>query len=269
MNQPKLHKAESVLVSEDSSILTAIRVIDSGAMQIAIAVDEDRRLVGIVTDGDIRRAILRGTPVDSAVGPILNREPATVRPSATIADLTRLMNADRRILRTPALDAEGRVVGVFIIEDIVPPETDATPVVLMAGGMGQRLRPLTASRPKPMVDLGGKPILQRIIENFRDQGFGEFHISIGYLGDQIVAHFGDGARLGVRIRYVRETERLGTAGALRLMAEQLNRPFIVMNGDLVTTANFRNLALYHRDTEAMATMCVREHRIQVPYGVVM
>lgn len=269
MTHPRLHDARPAFVQPGVSILDAVAVMDASAMQIVIAVDAEGRLEGVVTDGDVRRALLRQTDMASPLSTILNRAPVCVGAGATTAALAQLMNAGRRILRVPALDAARRVLGLYMIEDIVPPAPDETPVVLMAGGLGQRLRPYTETIPKPMVLLAGKPILQRIIERFRDQGFTAFHISIRYLGEKIEEHFGDGSAFGVRIRYVRETERLGTAGALRLLGEAASRPFIVMNGDLVTGADFRNLVTYHRDTDAVATMCVREHRIQVPYGVVL
>lgn len=269
MTHPRMHDARSALLRADASILDAVAVIDASAMQIAIAVDSEGRLEGVVTDGDVRRALLRGLDMTRPLGAILNRAPVCVGPDVTTAALAQLMNASRRILRVPAVDGDRRVIGLYMIEDIVPPAPDETPVVIMAGGMGQRLRPFTETVPKPMVPLGGKPILQRIVERFRDQGFTSLHISIRYLGEKIEEHFGDGSAFGVRIRYLRETERLGTAGALRLLGDAVARPFIVMNGDLVTAANFRNLATYHRDTDAVATMCVREHRIEVPYGVVL
>lgn len=269
MTQPRLHDARATFIRPGASLLDAIAVIDGGAVQIAIAVDDAERLVGVLTDGDVRRAILRGVDVSAPVEPVLNRTPVTVRPDVSPSDLARLMNAGRRVLRVPALREDGRVAGLFMIEDIVAPAPDETPVVLMAGGLGQRLRPFTETVPKPMVPVAGKPILQRIVETFRDQGFTNLIVSVRYLADRITDHFGDGSAFGVRIRYVRETERLGTAGALRLMTGLLDRPFLVMNGDLVTTTKFGNLVSYHRDTDALATMCVREHRIQVPYGVVL
>lgn len=264
-----MHPFASSLLHPDASILDAIRIIDSGTMQIALAIDAEGRLEGLVTDGDIRRAILRGVAIETPVAQILNRAPVTVSVNADVMELRTLMNAERRILRAPAIDADGRVRGLFLIEDVASQGTSTIPVVLMAGGMGTRLRPHTEMIPKPMVEIAGKAIIERIIERFRNQGFCEFHISLRYLGEKISQHFGDGRKFGVNISYVWEKERLGTAGALRLLADRLDRPFIVMNGDLVTTVDFRNLAHYHRDTGAIATMCVREHRIEVPYGVVM
>ncbi|PIP97652.1 MAG: alcohol dehydrogenase [Rhodobacterales bacterium CG18_big_fil_WC_8_21_14_2_50_71_9] len=264
-----MHPVASVLLPPGASILDAIRIIDSGTMQIALALDAEGRLEGLVTDGDIRRAILRGIKIEAPVAQILNRAPVIVSVSADVMELKTLMNAERRILRTPAVDAQGRVRGLFLIEDVVAQATSAIPVVLMAGGMGTRLRPHTEMIPKPMVEVAGKAIIERIIERFHNQGFRDFHISLRYLGEKISQYFGDGQKFGVNISYVWERERLGTAGALRLLADRLDRPFIVMNGDLVTTVDFRNLAHYHRDTGAIATMCVREHRIEVPYGVVM
>jgi NDP-sugar pyrophosphorylase family protein len=142
------------------------------------------------------------------------------------------------------------------------------PVVLMAGGLGRRLRPLTDTCPKPMLRLGGRPLLERIIERFIAQGFREFHISVNYLGHQIEEYFGNGERMGCSISYIRERRQLGTAGALSLLPAELEGPFVVMNGDLLTEVDFQALVKRHQDTGYAATMCVREHATTVPFGVV-
>ena len=257
------------LLSPEATLMEAISVIDRGGLQIALVVDREHRLVGLLNDGDVRRALLNGASRTSVVAPFINRDPITVRSNASPHELGRLMNGERRVLRVPALDPSGRLEGVFLIEDFVFPDGRRPPLVIMAGGLGTRLGEHTRSVPKPMVPVGGKPMLQHIIEKARQEGFTELHISIRHLGEQIVEHFGNGADFGVSISYIRETKRLGTAGALKLLAGKVDQPFVVVNGDVLTEAHLGSLVLYHYDRQAIGTMCVREHAVKVPYGVVM
>ncbi|WP_196220474.1 sugar phosphate nucleotidyltransferase, partial [Roseibium denhamense] len=263
----RLHPIEPTLISSEASILEAIQVLDKSAMQIAVATDSAGRLAGVVTDGDIRRAILRKISIDAPISSILNGDPVTARADASLVELRELMNSQTRVLRVPAVDENGVVVGLFMIEDVVSDNTGNTPIVIMAGGMGTRLRPHTETVPKPMVHLGEKPILERIIDVTRNQGYRSYYISVRYLSEKIIDHFGDGSDWGISIQYVQERERLGTAGALRLIADKLDEPFLVMNGDLVTNMDFNSLRHFHRETDSIATMCVREHDMQIPYGV--
>ncbi len=267
--RPVLHPVEPLFVTENASIIDAIRIIDAGAQQITIAVDDKRRLLGVITDGDIRRAIMRGVDLTGPASQILNPKPKVCKASATFEEITRTLLNQDRITRLPVVDDHGCVIGLYRTEDLVAnPFHHGIPVVLMAGGLGTRLRPFTDTLPKPMIDVGGRPILEHIIRRFISQGFKKFYISVNYMAHVIKDHFADGEALGAQITYIEETERLGTAGSLRLLPKEMRGPFIVMNGDLLTAANFAAIADYHLETGAEATMCLREYTVQVPYGVV-
>jgi NDP-sugar pyrophosphorylase family protein len=176
--------------------------------------------------------------------------------------------AAKKVYQIPVVDSDGCIAGIAEIDELLQPTGRSNKVVLMAGGLGTRLRPLTDSIPKPMLHVGKKPILETIIENFYKYGYRDFILSVSYRSHSIEDHFGDGEAFGVKISYVHETKRMGTAGALSLLREQLSEPFFVMNADLLTNINFENLHDYHDSHNAMATMAIREYDIQVPYGVV-
>jgi dTDP-glucose pyrophosphorylase len=257
--RPVLHPVEPLLVSQNATILDAIRIIDAG----------QKRLIGVITDGDVRRAIMRGVDLASPALQIVNPKPKVCKRSATFEEIVRTLLSHNRITRLPVVDDHGFVVGLYRTEDLVAnPFNRDIPVVLMAGGLGTRLRPFTDTVPKPMIDVGGRPILEHIIRRFVSQGFKHFYISVNYLAHVIKDHFGDGDAFDAKITYIEETERLGTAGSLRLLPKDIKGPFMVMNGDLLTAANFAAIADYHLETGADATMCLREYTVQVPYGVV-
>lgn len=256
-----------ILVREADSIRDAIAVIDSGNMQLALVVDEQDRLVGTVTDGDVRRTILQGIPLDSSVAKAVNRSPIV----ADIGDSRELILArmkNKQVAHVPVLDRDGRVVRVEMLNELIQTATRPNVAVIMAGGLGSRLRPLTDDCPKPMLRVGSKPILETILDNFIEYGFQRFYFAINYKADVITRHFGDGSRWGVDIRYLREEQRLGTAGALSLLPESAEEPLVVMNGDLLTKTNFQQLLDFHAIQAGLATMCVTEYDFQVPYGVV-
>jgi NDP-sugar pyrophosphorylase family protein len=173
-----------------------------------------------------------------------------------------------QIRQMPILDSAGKLVGMEILDDLLAPEARMNPVVIMAGGLGRRLTPLTDQCPKPMLLIGGRPILETILLSFIDYGFKQFYISVNHKADMITQYFGDGSSWGVHIEYIREDKRLGTAGALSLIPKKPSLPLVVMNADILTKVNFNHLLEYHRAEEASATMCVREYEHQVPYGVV-
>lgn len=258
---------KSTLVSPQKTIREVIQTIDAGALQIALVVDESRKLLGTVTDGDIRRAILRAVPLDAPVTDIMNSHPATARQGGDASTLLSEMRA-RQLSRIPLLDVDGAVVGVELLEELVRPAKSDNWVVLMAGGLGVRLRPLTDECPKPMLKVGDKPLLETIVENFVEQGFTRFFVSVNYMAEKIKAHFGNGSSLGADITYLEERNKLGTAGALGLLPEIPEKPVLVMNGDLLTKVSFRQLLDFHHAHRSQATMCVREYDFQVPYGVV-
>ena len=259
---------DKVLIPPGASIHDAIEAIDRGSLQICLVVDTERRLLGTVTDGDIRRAILAGMDMGVPAEGIMYRTPHVGREGDAKETLLARMAAEK-IRQIPLLDAEGRVVGLAYIEDLLsPPKARENWVVLMAGGMGTRLRPLTESAPKPLLTVGDKPLLQTILESFIEQNFKRFYMAVHYRADMIRDHFGDGSKWDAEIRYIEEEKRLGTAGALRLIPERPQSPMIVMNGDLLTRVNFQHLLDYHRQHGSKATMCVREYDFQVPFGVV-
>ncbi len=255
------------LIAADATLGEAIRVIESSALQIGLVVESERRLIGSLTDGDLRRAFLRGLSLDSGLDGVMNPAPVVARLDDDRADILRQMTT-RGIHRVPLVDAAGRVAGLILREDLATPGRIDTWVVLMAGGLGMRLRPMTEFTPKPLLKVGRKPLLENTLDTLIASGFGKFFISVNYLAEKIRTHFGDGSRWGVEIRYLEETEPLGTAGALGLLPATPTDPFIVMNGDLLTNIDFRSLLDYHHDHDAAATLCVREYDFQVPFGVV-
>lgn len=257
----------NITVKTGASIREALQVIDRGAIQIALVVDEQDRLVGSVTDGDIRRGLLRGVSLDDAVDDVCNKNPITAEVTDDSETINDLM-IQKGLLQIPVLDEDGRIIRIKSIDDIVRVKKKDNLVVLMAGGKGTRLRPLTRKTPKPLLKVGNKPILETIIENFGKYGFHNIVISVRYKADMIKNYFGDGAKWGVNIDYIEEPEPMGTAGALALLNRRVDEPFFVMNSDLLTKVNFLNLLEYHETRENTATMCVREFNLEVPYGVV-
>lgn len=256
-----------ILLSSTSTVRRALEVIDSGAMKIALVVDAGQKLMGTISDGDIRRAILKGVGLDSTIEGFYNTRPTTCGINDSREKILQLATA-KMIYQIPVLDKEGRIVGLAEIDEMLQLAGRSNKVVLMAGGLGTRLSPLTDSNPKPMLHVGKKPILETIIENFAKCGYQNIVLSVSYKSHVIEQYFGDGSAFGVKISYVHETKRMGTAGALSLLRDQLSEPFFVMNADILTNVNFQHLNDYHESHNAMATMAVREYDFQVPYGVV-
>lgn len=256
-----------VLVGEGATLREVIAVIERTGLQIALVVEPDRRLVGTITDGDVRRGLLRGLGLDAPASAVLTRDPITVTPDLAFHDDGWLLHK-RLARRIPIVDASGRVVGLALPEDEVLPQRAANPVVIMAGGLGTRLGHLTRDCPKPLLKVGTKPILETILEGFLAQGFGRFYISVNYKAQMIEDYFGDGRAFGAEISYLRETERLGTAGALGLFDTPPSVPVFVMNGDLLTKVNFKQMLEFHRVHRQRVSVGVRKYDVQVPFGVV-
>jgi dTDP-glucose pyrophosphorylase len=256
----------ATLVGPQDAILTALAAIDRGAMQIALVVDGERRLLGMVTDGDIRKHILQGGSLEVPIAPVMNAHPVVAKTTESHGELLARMRS-WTIHQLPIVDEQQRVVGLVTLDDLLAARVQPNLVVLMAGGMGSRLRPLTSDTPKPMLKVGERPILETILLQFKDYGFRRFVIAMHYLGDQIADYFGDGSRFDAEISYLRETEPLGTAGALSLLTDRPAEPFFLMNGDLLTKLNFTSLMAFHQTSGAPVTMCVREHALTIPYGV--
>jgi dTDP-glucose pyrophosphorylase len=263
-NLPFWHKA---LLPQGASVQDAIRSLNGSATQIVLVVSGSQGLVGTVTDGDIRRGLLSGLTLSSAIDPIVNRDPMVVPPELDREVVLHLMRANR-IHQLPVVDEHRVVVGLHLLDDLVTPQKASNIMVIMAGGRGTRLRPHTEHCPKPLLPVGGKPMIEHIIERARGEGFSKFVVSVHYLGHMIEEHLGDGSRWDVSIDYLHETEPLGTAGAVALLGTRPSEPFIVSNGDIVTDIRYRELLEFHTVHRATATMAVRLHEWQQPYGVV-
>lgn len=254
-------------ITEDTSITDAIKVIDEGSARIALVVHADGRLLGTATDGDVRRGLIRKVSLEAPIGEVMNRNPITIRQSTPREVALKLLQ-DNDLLQLPVVDDTGRLIGLESYRAMLSPPKRDNWVFLMAGGFGKRLRPLTDTCPKPMLKLGGKPILELILERFIAAGFHKFYISLHYLAPVIKDYFGDGSKWGVIIRYIEEDKPLGTAGALSLLPATTEHPLIIMNGDLLTHINFSDLIHQHGEQDDELTVCVREYDYQVPFGVV-
>ncbi|WP_420963328.1 nucleotidyltransferase family protein [Brucella sp. IR073] len=256
-----------ISLSPDRPLADAIACIDASGGQIALVVDERGVLIGTITDGDVRRAILRGATLDSTAGEVMHKTPRTVPIGTSLEEIAATLRS-HQIAQMPVVDSEGRVVSLHLAEDTRMPDPASHRVVIMVGGLGTRLRPITETVPKPMIEIGGKPILERILERFRTQGFRRITLCVNHLAEIIEQHFADGAKFGLEIDYVRETKRMGTAGALSLLQERPEYPLIVMNGDVLTSVNFLQLIAFHYENDAIATMGLNRYQYQIPYGVV-
>ena len=262
-----MENIENIKLKNNSTIKEALEIIDKGSMQIALVVDENDMLLGTLTDGDIRRGLLKGFDLTSAIEQIVFKTPTIAKISDTKEDILKIA-LSKKLHQIPIVDDFGKIVGIKEIEELVKPKDKINKVVLMVGGLGTRLRPLTETTPKPMLKVGNKPILQTIVEKFAEYGYTNIVMCVNYKSDIIQDYFKDGSDFGVNIEYILEEQRMGTAGALSLLKDKPNEPFFVMNGDLLTNVNFEHLHNYHIATNSMATMCVREYDFQVPYGVV-
>jgi len=258
----------NTLIPDTATVQDAIAAIEDSELQIGLVVDGHGVLIGTVTDGDIRRTILRKEGMDIPVTQTMNPEPHVARVGTSNESLLTDMKA-LSIRQIPIIDDNRIPVDLALIDNILAPSgIKKNWVVLMAGGLGTRLHPLTETTPKPLLSVGHKPLLETILDNFIKQDFRKFYISVNYKSEMILSHFRDGSQWGSEIRYLEEKSKLGTAGALHLIEERPTEPVIVMNGDLLTGVNFEFLLDFHIQEGATATMCVREYDFQVPYGVV-
>jgi len=255
-----------LIVRREDTLLTAMRRISENSREVALVVDGGQ-LVGIVTDGDIRRGLLAGLLLDAPVDKVMTTAYVHVGVEADRASVLDLMKA-RGIRHIPVVDRERRLVGIHFLEVLLGTADKPNTAVIMAGGEGRRLRPLTDRIPKPMVPVAGRPILERIVLHLVGFGVKRIHISVNYLAEVITDYFGDGARFGCSIDYLRESAPLGTGGALSLLRERPQHPLLVMNGDLVTQVDVTRLLEFHSRQEAVATLAARHYQVEIPFGVV-
>ncbi len=264
---------ESFLVGPDVTIREAIARIDRNARGIVLVVDGKRCLVGTVTDGDIRRKILEGIDLERSVEDLLQRatnspysRPVTISAGKGKGEALSLMRS-KSIRHLPVLDDDGRVVDLMVLDDLMPVEPLALRAVIMAGGKGIRLRPLTEETPKPLLPVGDRPLLEHTIEQLKNSGVSSIHISTHFRSEKIREHFGNGQEFGVEINYLSEDQPLGTAGALGIM-DKGSEPLLVINGDILTKVDYRAILKFHQDQGADMTVGVRQYDLEVPYGVV-
>ena len=264
---------KSLLVNHDDSIRDVMTCIDRNAKGLALVVDEEHYLIGTVTDGDIRRAILAKVNLEEPITELLARkagspypQPATAPVGTERAALLQLMQ-ERSVRHVPLMDGDGHVVDLAMLDELLPEQVLPSRAVIMAGGFGTRLRPLTEELPKAMLPVGNRPLMERIVEQLCQAGIRRVSVTTHYMPEKIVKHFGDGSNFGVELSYVPEDRPLGTAGALGLMKAP-QEPMLVINGDILTQVNFRAMLDYHREHKADLTVAVRKYDLDVPYGVV-
>ncbi len=258
---------EKIKISATSTIEKALSIIDSGAVKIALVVNNDNKLLGTLSDGDIRRGLLRKKTLNDTIEDLYFKDPIVANVGDSREEILHLCSMNR-VSQIPILDDDKYIVDLFVLDEELSKKQYENTVVLMVGGLGTRLRPLTENTPKPMLEVGGKPILQTIVEGFSKYGFSNFIMCLGYKSNVIQDYFQDGKEFGVNIEYVVEDKRMGTAGALTLLQHKIDKPFFVMNGDILTSINYEQLLDFHKSNHSKATMCVREYDIEVPYGVV-
>lgn len=262
-------RLNSVVISSEAPISEAIAQLEHAGTGALLLCDDDRVFRGLLTDGDVRRAILRGISFDKPCETIANMSPVVAPQDCTPNEALSLMDHSREFVlnHLPVVDEERRLTGLLLRSDFVTNERLALSAVIMAGGFGTRLKPLTDGLPKPMLPMGGRPLLELTIQRLRDAGIRRVNVTTHYLAEAITSHFGDGKAFNVEISYVNEDRPLGTAGSLKFMQE-CDDPLLVINGDILTEVDFRTMLSYHREHGADATVGVRQYDLQLPYGVV-
>lgn len=258
---------KETVVNSHSTIKDVMERFNKTGIPICLVAKEEC-LLGVVTDGDIRRGFLNNIQMDETVEKVMNKDPKTANPETSDYKI-KLLLEEYRLRYIPIIDQARKIQGLKSLNDLNGSTRKENIIFLMAGGLGSRLKPLTDEKPKPLLMVGTKPILHNIIDNFIDGGFYRFYISVNYKSSMIKDYFGDGSQWGIEINYIEENKRLGTAGALSLLDPiKVSDPVIVMNADLLTKVNYQRLLDYHHERNSSATMCVREYKYQVPYGVI-
>jgi len=263
-----MHNWKNTILKMTDTMEVAVKILNQESLRIVMVVDDDERLIGSITDGDIRRGLIRQLPMNTALAEIMHKKPIVTLVGDDKSNILRKMK-ELDLLQIPIVDSDGRVTGLETFQNLLEKKKFNNPVLLMAGGFGKRLAPLTNNTPKPLLKVGDKPILENVINQFIDAGFYNFYISTHYRAEMVQEYFGDGSNLNVSIRYIYENEPLGTAGSLGLLPDNLPKlPILMMNGDLLTKVDFKELLRFHLQEGEDVTMCVREYDFQIPYGVV-
>lgn len=264
----KVRDWRKILVSPDLSLEEGIKIMDQGALRVLLVINSEQKLLGTITDGDIRRALLKHLTLDAPLYKVMHEKPSVATLNWPKSRMRQFMQ-NKSLLHLPVIDNDGFLVGLETLDSLASMQKRTNPIFLMAGGFGTRLKPLTNTCPKPLLRVGDKPILQIILESFVNAGFINFYISTHYLPEMVRNYFGTGDAWDINIQYVHEDVPLGTGGALGLLPEEAKQePLIMMNGDLLTNVDFLNLLDFHEQHQGIATLCVREYEQQIPYGVV-
>lgn len=253
-------------INLESTMRDSINLMNENSAQVALVVDAENKLVGIVTDGDIRRAILKGFSLEIGVSSIMTENPVFVRQGISKNVAVELMRK-KMIHHVPVLDNNNKLIDLYVLDDLLKKPTFPNSVVIMAGGKGERLKPLTNDCPKPMLQVNGVPILEIILKKCKDAGFCNFYFSVNYLKEQIVEYFDDGKKWEVNIKYLKEKDFLGTCGSLKLLPDDISDDLIVMNGDIITDLDLDRLIRFHTKTKSNMTICSRNHRVKIPFAV--
>ena len=258
------------ITNEKVNIRKVISTIEEGGLKIALILNNKEKLIGTICDGDIRRGLLKGLTLESSIKSIIRKNFIKATPTTSKKDLLNMLK-NNAISQIPILDEEDNLVGLEISEDLLPSSSKLllpNVALLMAGGRGKRLKPITNYCPKPLLPINGKPILEIILEQCINSGIKNFYISVNYLAEKIIDYFGDGSKWNVNIKYLEENKPLGTAGALRMLPDNLKDPILLINGDVLTKTNFKDILKYHEVNSADITICAREHVLNSPYGVI-
>lgn len=258
---------KQTVLDGSATVEDVIRNLDATGLKIVLVVESSGILVGTISDGDIRRGLLKGLKIDSPAESVVHRDALVVTENISTEAVAQLMVANK-IQQIPVVNERREVIGLHLWDELESPQSRSNIVVIMAGGEGSRLRPHTESCPKPMLEVAGKPMLEHIIESAKNEGFTRFVLAIHYLGHVIEEYFEDGSKHGISIEYLREQEAIGTAGALSLLNPVPGEPFVVTNGDVITDIRFGELLDFHVRHQSVATMAVRSHEWQHPFGVV-
>ena len=261
---PNINK---LFIYKKEIIRKALELLNTYQIGIILVIDKDNKLLGTLTDGDIRRGLLSGKVLETEIKDIMNQNFIYMSENEDYKNYQKIL-IKKSIKHLPVIDKEGKIIDLLISNEYSEKKSLSNPVVIMAGGIGSRLRPYTNNCPKPMLEINGKPILEILIEQCIDFGFQDFFLSVNYLKDIIINYFGDGSKWGIKITYLEESNPCGTAGSLRLLPKNIEESFLVINGDVLTKFNPYKLLEFHNYHKALATLSVREHILEIPFGVI-
>ena len=267
MNNSTEFNLEDICIANKSSIATAIQSLNKSGLKIVLVQDDKLKFVGTITDGDIRRGLLRGLTLNDSVVKIVNSAALTVDDNVSKIDILELMRA-KKVYQIPVIDKELNIMRLHLWDEISEPIKLSNVMVIMAGGVGSRLKPLTDSVPKPMLRVNNQPILEKILLTAKSQGFSKFIVTVNYLAEQIENYFKDGSSLDIKVTYLKEILPLGTAGSLKIIKFTDDLPILLTNGDVVTETNYVELLNFHSNNKFDLTIAVKSHEWNNPYGVV-